>query len=370
MDVLRTSNQYEGVHCYDEWTPLKEVLLASVLGASHTVDPSFRFFYNKVNVKGDETNRTRVPDDIAEEHEREIQDFASVLRSAGVIVREQQRYEFLTPFKTPYWKAYSRPSDNPRDQFIIIGDTIVETPPVVRDRYFENDAWKPHLYGYFSAGSRWITAPRPMMLASSYDWDAVDDFNREAYTLEESTPIKGPGVEMMFDGAQIVKVGVDLIMNVRNANDHLGFQWMRREFPQYRWHAVNLGLNTDHIDGEFSIIRPGLILAAPRIVNHWDRLPGFMQAWDCIPMTDRVLPDDNEGVSPYLASDSLYVNTLSLDENTVIISAAAHETIKQLELHGVTCVPVKYGWQRLFGGGIHCSTLDVRRTGNLEDYTQ
>jgi glycine amidinotransferase len=95
-----------------------------------------------------------------------------------------------------------------------------------------------------------------------------------------------------------------------------------------------------------------------------------MQAWDCIPMTDRVLPDDNEGVSPYLASDSLYVNTLSLDENTVFISAAAHETIKQLELHGVTCVPVKYGWQRLFGGGIHCSTLDVRRTGNLEDYTQ
>jgi glycine amidinotransferase len=366
MDVLRVPNQYEGVHCYDEWTPLKEVLLASVLGASHTVDPSFRFFYNKVNVKGDETNRTRVPDEIAEEHEREIQDFASVLRSAGVVVREQQRYEFLTPFKTPYWKAYSRPSDNPRDQFIIIGDTIVETPPVVRDRYFENDAWKPHLYGYFSAGSRWITAPRPMMLASSYDWDAVDDFNREAYTLEESTPIKGPGVEMMFDGAQIVKVGVDLIMNVRNANDHLGFQWMRREFPQYRWHAVNLGPDSDHIDGELAILRPGLLLVGHRLLGKIDLLPDFMQSWDVVPMLDR--EEHNYGLQ--LASDNIYINVLSLDENTVVISEDAHITIRNLERKGIECIRIPFHDSTAFGGGIHCSTLDVRRTGNLEDYTQ
>jgi hypothetical protein len=91
-----------------------------------------------------------------------------------------------------------------------------------------------------------------------------------------------------------------------------------------------------------------------------------MQSWDVVPMLDR----EEHYYGLQLASDNIYINVLSLDENTVVISAAAHETIKQLELHGVTCVPVKYGWQRLFGGGIHCSTLDVRRTGNLEDYTQ
>ena len=356
------------VHCYDEWTPLKEVLLASVLGANHTVDISFKAFFKKTKVGSDHGHSVKFSDAMIVRHEEELQAFKAILESLGVIVHEQQSLSYLAPFKTPYWEAYSRPSDNPRDQILVLGDTLVETPPVVRDRYFENDVWKPVFYSAFQEGARWIAAPRPMMLTPSYDPQWHSDL--EPYSHGECSPIKGPGIEMMFDGAQIVKVGVDLIMNVRNANDHLGFQWMRREFPQYRWHAVNLGSNTDHIDGEFSIIRPGLILAAPRIVNHWDRLPSFMQAWDCIPMTDRVLPDDNEGVSPYLASDSLYVNTLSLDENTVVISAAAHETIKQLELHGVTCVPVKYGWQRLFGGGIHCSTLDVRRTGNLEDYTQ
>jgi hypothetical protein len=153
-----TNNSYEGVHCYDEWTPLKEVLLASVLGANHTVDTTFRCFYGKTTV-GADVHHFSLSDDLIYRRQAEFQGLKTVLESRGVIVREQQRYEFLTPFSTPYWRAYSRPSDNPRDQILVLGDTIVETPPIIRSRYFENDAWKPHLYGYFSAGSRWITAP-------------------------------------------------------------------------------------------------------------------------------------------------------------------------------------------------------------------
>ena len=355
---------YLPVRCYDEWSQLQEVFIASVLNSSHTIDPSFRYFYNQVHT---DEKSIRIPDEILLEHQQEIDAFAALLESYGVIVRHQQEYAFVTPFSTPYWRAYSRPSDNPRDQFIIIGDTVVETPPVIRDRYFENDAWKHHLYGYFCAGSRWLTAPKPIMLAGSYDWDWMN-LDEKEFVATDSGVMKGPGLEIMFDGAQIIKLGCSMVMNVRSQNDQLGFEWMQREFPEYKWHAVNLGVNTDHIDGEFAVLRPGLILAAPRIVNHWDRLPQFMQSWDCIPMADKCLPDDNDGENICLASDSLYVNVLSLNENTVFISDKAHITIKQLEKHGINCIPVKYGWQRLFGGGLHCSTLDIRRAGGPENY--
>ena len=351
-----TNNSYEGVHCYDEWTPLKEVLLASVLGANHTVDATFRCFYGKTTV-GADVHHFSLSDDLIYRRQAEFQGLKTVLESRGVIVREQQRYEFLTPFSTPYWRAYSRPSDNPRDQILVLGDTIVETPPIIRSRYFENDAWKPHLYGYFSAGSRWITAPRPVLNADSFDPPLEPDCE---------TPLKLGTSEILFDAAQIFKVGIDVLMNVRNANDHLGFQWMRREFPQYRWHAVNLGQDSDHIDGELAILRPGLLLVGHRLLGKIDLLPDFMQSWDVVPMLDR--EEHNYGLQ--LASDNIYINVLSLDENTVVISEDAHITIRNLERKGIECIRIPFHDSTAFGGGIHCSTLDVRRTGNLEDYTQ
>ena len=357
-----TNNSYEGVHCYDEWTPLKEVLLASVLGANHTVDATFRCFYGKTTV-GADVHHFSLSDDLIYRRQAEFQGLKTVLESRGVIVREQQRYEFLTPFSTPYWKAYSRPSDNPRDQILVLGDTLVETPPVVRDRYFENDVWKPVFYSAFQEGARWIAAPRPMMLTPSYDPQWHSDL--EPYSHGECSPIKGPGVEMMFDAAQVLKVGLDVVMNVRNANDRLGFQWLCREFPQYRWHSIYLGKDADHIDGELTILRPGLLLVGHNVYERPECLPAFMQSWDRVVMADTA--EHLQGLQ--LASEGIYVNALAIDENTVCMNAAAVKTIKALEARGFTVIPVEFHDSTAFGGGLHCATLDIHRSGNLEDYS-
>lgn len=360
-------DNYLPVHCYDEFTDLQEVFISSVIGCNHNIDISFRAFFNKVNISDDSVKQFKIPDEILIEHEEEIENLDKVLTDLGILVRHQEPYNYITPFSTPYWKAYTRPSDNPRDQMIVIGDTFVETPPVVRDRYFENDAWKKHIYGYFNAGSNWINAPRPMMLKNSLKIINKQD---ELDKIGEHYPLELKCQEMMFDGAQICKVGKDILMNVVTKGDEIGFKWISRLFPQYRWHKLNLGPTTDHLDGEFAIIKPGLLLVTPRIVNNPSFLPKFMQKWDMIPLSDKCLPIEDTELAKYnLASETIYVNILTVKPNVVIISDAATETIKMLEKHKVECICVKYNYMRLFGGGIHCSTLDIRRKGELEDYS-
>ena len=43
--------------------------------------------------------------------------------------------------------------------------------------------------------------------------------------------------------------------------------------------------------------------------------------------------------------------------------------IKELEGHGVEVLPLKMRHARNLSGGFHCVTVDVRRKGQLEDYS-
>ena len=42
--------------------------------------------------------------------------------------------------------------------------------------------------------------------------------------------------------------------------------------------------------------------------------------------------------------------------------------IKQLESHGIDVLALDVRHARTLGGGFHCVTLDLERTGSLEEY--
>jgi len=62
------------------------------------------------------------------------------------------------------------------------------------------------------------------------------------------------------------------------------------------------------------------------------------------------------------------VNVLSLDEKRVLIRDNAKLTIDALYRAGFEPIPVRIRHCELFGGGIHCSTVDVRRREVIDDY--
>jgi glycine amidinotransferase len=239
---------------------------------------------------------------------------------------------------------------------MIVGDRMIETSCCLRNRYFENDLMKPILYDYFRRGARWICAPRPMMKEESFDRCYVED--------RPSVPL--PQHEIMFDAAQCLRFGRDILMNVRTENHELGFQWLQRELgDEFRLHRVSLVDN--HLDGAMMPLRPGKMLICDKMYGKEHLLPPALQKWDLLHMLD----EDRSRYSEeelLLASTRITVNVLSLDEERVLINEYATETRKLLEKQGFTPIPVRFRHSRIFGGGLHCVSLDVRRHEILEDY--
>jgi glycine amidinotransferase len=158
-------------------------------------------------------------------------------------------------------------------------------------------------------------------------------------------------------------------MNVGTKNHELGAMWMQRQLsPEFRVHPIRLC--DSHIDGHFIPIAPGkLLVNEGAMYGCYDRLPEQLKRWDRIPILDKGTrfdyPDDHLQMATNLG---MSVNVLSLDEKRILIRDTAELTIKALEKAGFTPIPFRLRHSELFGGGIHCSTVDVRRKEENTDY--
>jgi hypothetical protein len=81
---------------------------------------------------------------------------------------------------------------------------------------------------------------------------------------------------------------------------------------------------------------------------------------------DKNFPNyDNEDL--ILTSRFIDLNVFSINENTVMVNSAYPELTHVLEKHQLTVVPVRHRHRRLFGGGLHCFTLDTVREGSTPE---
>jgi glycine amidinotransferase len=381
------------LNSYDEWSPLREVIVGSGLNyTTHDRELSFDLFLHE-NITGDndlsrkswihppflppsgteKRSRIRINQRHVDELNEDIAGLVATLESLSVTVHQPIELGPEVPdMQTPAWSAAMMPALNVRDSLVIMGDEIVETPPMMRSRYFENQLLKPILMNYFAHGARWSVMPRPLMTDGSFDFSYVDGTGSPDEPLEVvSRPDDSPfhvGIEMMMDAAQILRFGRDVLVNVATLHHELAYTWLERHFEgRRRLHRI-YRLSDDHIDSTVLPLRPGLLLVrSSEIVN---QLPAELQKWDRIyyPMPEpdgfpTYQDDDLIITSPYID-----LNVLSVDENTVIVNAAHVELVKLLESHNLTAVPVQHRHRRLFGGGFHCFTVDTVRDGGFEDY--
>ncbi|MFE9826476.1 inosamine-phosphate amidinotransferase 1 [Streptomyces sp. NPDC005791] len=369
------------LNSFDEFTRLDEVVLgrADHYDAHHT-DTSWRlFFYDNVApVLGRHTSPSGeellpIPAQLVDELNEDIAGLADALTGCGVNVLRPPAPGKDVDIRSPYWDARATPPLNVRDQTIILGNTIVETAPHVRARAFENDLLKPVFYRYYEdGGANWLSMPRPALARGSLD---TSYFTRQGLDVARATDneragtIEGLGLEMVFDGAQCMRLGRDVLVNVANRNHELALRWLRDNLRDLRFHRLD-AMADNHIDSVLAPLRPGLVLL--RSPEYLKFLPEAMQSWDVIyaPETDdRNFPDYSDlGFVIPIGSRYMDINLLSVDENTVVVNSLYPELIKVLEARGFTVVPVRHRHRRLFGGGYHCFTLDTVRRGGPEDY--
>ncbi|MFF4035399.1 glycine amidinotransferase [Streptomyces sviceus] len=382
------------LNSFDEWSPLREAVVGSAENyVSHTRELSFDLFFHD-NIAQDNASRSewyyprlssradrpvdtgdgRVPikQRYVDELNEDLEGIAEALKSLSVTVhRPTNVAAATTEVRTPAWSASVVPPLNVRDNTLIVGDEIIETPPMIRSRYFETHLLKPIFQEYFRQGARWTVMPRPLMTDASFDLSYVRASTAGGPTEPIEDPQPSPydvGTEMMFDAAQCLRLGRDIVANVSTSNHALAVDWMERHLEgRFRVHRVNR-LSDSHIDSMVVALRPGTLLV--RSAEVVEKLPEALRSWDTIlppePESDNFPQYDDDDL--ILTSPFIDLNVLSAGPDTVLVNDACPELMRKLERHGFTVVPVRHRHRRLFGGGFHCFTLDTVRDGGPEDY--
>ncbi|MGW1774915.1 glycine amidinotransferase [Streptomyces sp. NPDC002104] len=381
------------LNSFDEWSPLKEVIVGSAENyVSHERELSFDLFFHD-NIAKDNSSRSewyypRLSSrgaDPSKAHERvpikeryvaelneDLEHMAETLASLSVnVLRPTDVDAAMNEVRTPAWSASVVPPLNVRDNTLIVGDEIIETPPMIRSRYFETQFLKPLFQEYFRKGARWSVMPRPMMTDASFDLSYVRASTAGGPTEPIEDPQPSPydvGLEMMFDAAQCLRLGRDIVANISTANHALAVDWLERHLEgRFRIHRVH-GLSDSHIDSMVLALRPGTLLV--RSAEVAELLPEPLRTWDLIvpppPEGDNFPRYDDDDL--VLTSPFIDLNVLSVGPDTVLVNEACPELMRKLEQHKFTVVPVRHRHRRLFGGGFHCFTLDTVREGGAEDY--
>jgi hypothetical protein len=94
----------------------------------------------------------------------------------------------------------------------------------------------------------------------------LSTWNKEAQPTLMTTGT-GSG-KIMFDGAQVFRLGRDLVFNVSTENHRIGARWLARHLgDDYTVHVIEIGDN--HIDAKILPLRPGTHLRSAATVSSW-----------------------------------------------------------------------------------------------------
>jgi N-dimethylarginine dimethylaminohydrolase len=340
----------------NEWDPLEEVIVGNPLGARFpTADPSTQLteFPDR---SLEEIPQGPFPQQIIEETEEDLNAFVAVLEESGVTVKQPETWPHEASFSTINWEAEGYYNYCPRDILLVIGDHIIETPNVMRSRAQESFSYRKLMVDYLRSGAKWYSAPKPMLLDSLFDVD-----------MDKPTPRND---EPAFDAANVLRLGRDLLYLVSGTGNELGGQWLQTMLgDEFRVHFLKDVYYGSHIDSTFVALRPGLVLCSPGRINE-NTLPEIFKQWEVIysPPMENTGVYDADYLSKSIGSKWIDMNLFSINPNLVVVDRDQTALIKLLEKKGLDVIPHKLRHSKMLGGGYHCITLDIRRTGTMQRY--
>jgi N-dimethylarginine dimethylaminohydrolase len=348
--------QMSPVWSCNEWDTLEEVIVGNPLNARYpTPDKSTRLaeFHDR-DLAAIPTGK--FPEKIVEETEEDLGRFIETLVAQGVRVRRPKIWCHQASFSTIHWQAQGYYNYCPRDVMLVIGDQIIETPNVIRSRMFETYSYQDLLVEYLKSGARWYSAPKPMLLDSLYEFS---DANKP-------TPLND---EPVFDAANVLRLGKDLLYLVSSTGNELGGRWLQTMLgDEFRVHFIKDVYYGSHIDTTLVALRPGLMLCNPARIE-MDSLPDVLRQWEIIQSPPMVVKNvDADYLERCIGSDWIDMNLFSINPNLVVVDEDQVPLIRLLEKHRIDVIPLKLRHSRLLGGGFHCTTLDVRRSGTMQRY--
>jgi len=364
------------INSHNGWDPLEEVWLGDCWPRSFydDLEPDVRDAFHML------TDMTK--EDLDRTHK--------FLEDWGVIVRRPFIDETRKDLYTNLQGRLFKPPIAVRDTHCVVGNTMYSSSPYA----YEKGCW-----GY-----------------------VLDEYKKDPDVRFKSRPwVGGPntvrlGRDLMFDrnmtGAYLLNKWDQTTKNQFLYDDWLKFA---RVYPQefqndYRIHYTT---NGGHYDGCFAPLRPGLLLTTKYFQDYELFYPG----WDRINITDptyaivakgrtraelnmasqkqwqmfkdnnlhsalgkwqlpgEVAPSFNDYVSQYcktwvgnFTETYFEVNILVLDHNNILCIGGHDSLFEEFAKRGITAHVTPFRARTFWDGGMHCNTLDIRRTGGKEDY--
>jgi glycine amidinotransferase len=393
-------SSYGKVNSHNEWDKLKEIIVGTASGTQATLTwRSEREIPEDVLERANVLAKKACPQWFYEEVEEDLDNLAETLRRLGVKVHRPLPIDYSRFYSTPFWKTTSNNIYNTRDLNLVVGNSVIESPSYLESRYYETTTLYPIWYKYFENGFRWIAGPKPTL---NYDVklpyfrdESARELTAEDIKHQELTGGRIERLhklaerEILFEAANTVRMGRDLLYLVSSSGNELGAKWLQSVVgEEYKVHTTRDIYRSSHIDSTIMCLRPGLVLLNDTRVND-SNCPCLFNKWDKIyfsdvaPTSEEELRHQREIRDPIgnelesmgfatnlhdMSSPWVGLNFLSVDPQTVIVDQRQTNLIKLLERYRFTVVPIRMRHIYTQGGGIHCATLDTVRESKLESY--
>lgn len=335
------------LHSRNEWGRLRSIIVGR---ADNARVPRNDISLRAINYAGSaphEILQGPYPAAVIDEANEDLEALCAVFSDAGVEVHRPLAPSTGLVHGAAGWQSDGYYAYCPRDGLLVVGDTVIESPMVLRARYTDAFAYRHILQAAMHDGARWIAAPRPQLPDALYDEFA----DRDHKSLRNLEPV--------FDAANVLRANEDLLFLESNSGNELGAQWLQRALgSNYRVHFLRGIYSYMHIDSTISLLRPGVALLNPARLNAGN-LPAFFDNWKILWAPE---PVDIGFHAPYAhASVWIGMNLLMLDERTAIVEKSQLPLIRKLETEGFEVIPVALRHARTLGGAVHCVTLDLQR---------
>lgn len=389
------------INSHNEWDKLREVILGTadgmmaVLTWQEPEPPPERVLKTAYKLA-----KEAYPQWLLDEVNEDLEDVSDIFKKFGVKVYRPKVHDISRMYSSPYgWSSTGNNIYNIRDLHLIVGNSVIESASPVRSRYFEATALYNVWYEYFEHGFKWLVAPKPKLegevLLSYFRDGNARELTREDLRYQELTDgrleklHKLPEAEILFEAANTVRMGRDILYLVSSAGNMLGAKWLQGVLgDDYRVHTTSDIYRSSHIDSTVLCLRPGLVLLnstrvseqnCPRIFDRWEKI------WfeDVAPVTEEEINFQKsvrdkinaelveigfETNLELMGSPWVGMNLFSMDPENVLVDRRQTNLMRLLEKYKINPIPFRLRHPYTHGGGIHCATLDTVRHSKLESY--